>query len=169
MSKFPLYLYSYFLVEVLVVAVNDFRTKKIKNIWSIIHVIAAGLLFLFHDAFVFEFTFFKFPAILFGVGYILYLLKIIGAGDVKYLSTLLLLVPKKFHEEVIVQLLITTFFVGFLIVLLRVALKWKNLVLIIYTQSFFGDQASRKYKFSYAPVILITWLLWGWRNIGEFR
>ncbi len=147
------------LIELSAVAYLDWRDRKISNLWSIFNIILGLLLMaLYPEIFNISWEILIYPSIFLVIGFILYLLDVMGAGDAKFLSTFLLLIPVVDQEEFIVMLIYSTIAVGlgFLIynslksikiVIMAARLKdWKSL------KSCFGT------RFAYAPVILATWI-----------
>ena len=157
-------IYSYLLVEILVVSYFDIKNKTISNLWSLIHLVLYGLLFVFvpQDYF-FGWNSFIHPVSFFVVGYILYLWDIMGAGDVKYITTLILLIPGKLHYFYIEKIIEVTILFSLLILILNFLNNSKGIIIKIKERrfkeifSFFGN------KFSFAPVLLLTWFVFGWK------
>lgn len=136
--------YIFLLLELLVVTYFDLKTKKISNYWSILNLgFFVILLLLFPHAYDLTWATFKIPVIFFSVGYVLFVFKIMGAGDVKYLTSCLLLTPNSEHLMLISYLVYTTIFVGAGILLMR--------------------RLTRN-KMPYAPVVLASYIWFGIEN-----
>jgi prepilin peptidase CpaA len=161
----PVAIYIFLLVELVFVAIIDFKTKKISNLWSIINIIFfISTFFLFPEQYMLSLKLFIIPmAILIG-GFGLYLLKIMGAGDTKYLVTFFLLIPLALHQTVFVYLAQSTIIIGLCILIYNAIKNYSNFFFAIRTwdkalfRQIFGT------KFTYAPVILFSWMWLGWEQ-----
>ncbi|OIQ18545.1 MAG: hypothetical protein BM556_09835 [Bacteriovorax sp. MedPE-SWde] len=159
----PLLVYIYIAIQLLTVAYIDVQSKKISNKWPIANIFLYGLLVLLLPQYYnFNFETFVWPIGFFVAGFLLFLTKVMGGGDSKYLASFYLLVPVKFHEEAFMSLAVATLFVGGS-VFLRNILKNADLIIQAYRdrniaaiRSVFGK------KFSFAPVIFISWMWFGW-------
>ena len=143
-------------------------TKKISNTWMIFNIILyLVFLMIFPNQYVFNFSTFVWPIGFFTAGFILFLMRVMGGGDSKYLATFYLLIPQKLHEEAFLSLAVATVLVGgsvFIKNLLnninKIAMAWqtKNISVI---RGVFGK------KFAFAPVIFISWIWFGWKIRGS--
>lgn len=165
----PLSIYIYLFAQLLIVGYIDFKIKKIHNLWAIFNlVLFCILLFIFSDYYSFSIKTFFYPLTFLFVGYGLYLLKIMGAGDSKYLFAFYFLVPVQMHEEVFLCLAYTTVFVGSFLLLFSSIRHFKELwfaikyVDIVKLKEIFGS------RFSYAPVILTSWIWFGYNEFIDF-
>lgn len=159
----PISVYLFLIFQLFFVAYNDLKNKKISNVWPIINIsFYLIVVFLFPTHYQFDLETFVFPVAFFIVGIILFMLKVMGAGDSKYLLSFYLLIPVAQHEEAFIFLAYSTVIVGLSLLftnilknldIIVVALRTKNLILL---KSIFGQ------RFSYAPVILVSWLWFGW-------
>ena len=162
-------IYIFIMIELVFVAIGDIKTEKIPNFWSLLNLVVFPVLLLSsYDHYQISADTFIYPLAFLLIGFGLFILKIMGAGDVKFLSTFFLIVPNIYKEKVFTLLLICTVIIGgfiFLTNLIRnyekilVALKQKNTQEV---KNCFGT------KFSYAPVILMTWLWLGWSLKDSF-
>jgi Flp pilus assembly protein protease CpaA len=91
-----------------------------------------------------------------------------GAGDVKYITTLFLLIPRHYHEELTATMIIATILVGFILIIIRFISHGKEFVRMLSIGDFSVVNLLFGSKFSYAPVILITWLVWGFGRLNDF-
>ena len=159
----PVSVYLFLIFQLFFVAYNDFKNKKISNTWPLINIAFYVItIFLFPSHYAFNIETFVFPIAFLIVGIVLFMLKIMGAGDSKYLLSFYLLIPVALHEEAFIFLAYSTVVVGLSLLftnvfknldIIVVALRTKNLRMI---KNIFGQ------KFSYAPVILVSWLWFGW-------
>lgn len=159
----PIAVYLFLVVQLFFVASNDISHKKISNFWPIINISFYIIsVFLFPNQYFFSLETLVFPIAFFIVGVFLFSLKIMGAGDSKYLLSFYLLIPVVFHETAFILLAYSTVVVGLSLLftnimkrfdIIKVAIRTRNLRLI---KTIFGQ------RFSYAPVILVSWLWFGW-------
>lgn len=157
-----LIIFIFLLIELSLVALTDIRYRKIKNSWSLLNLVMGVSSFIFipqHYPFIFEA--FQFSLVFIIVGFLLYLMKIMGGGDSKFLATFFLVIPYNLQENFFYYLLIGTIIVGLVFFLKSVI---QNRVLLF--RSFVvGDIQGVKNcfgtKFAYAPVILMAWVFLG--------
>lgn len=150
---------AYISLQITVVAWFDFKTLKISNLWTILNFILY-LLFplLFPGIYTYELSTWFIPILFIIVGFALFKLNIMGAGDSKYLFSLFLLIPQKHHELMLLLLLQLTCAIGFILLSWRIITKWDEfkLVFVSGVGSFKSIMGSR---FTYAPVIMLSWFL----------
>jgi prepilin peptidase CpaA len=159
----PWYIYSLVFVELAFVAWIDFKTSIISNYWFLVNILAFVLFSIFlPDVYVFSIKNFFLPLAFIFVGYMLFTLNIMGAGDSKYLFSLFILIPYESQDYMLYTLIYSTVVVGgmsFFINIyqnskkLKLAFENKNVELI---KGIFGK------KFTYAPVILLSWIWFGY-------
>jgi len=150
----------FFMIELLVVSYLDFKYKKISNNWVILNLVLAILLYVFFkDIYVFDWKIFIYPFSFLMIGFVLFALNLMGAGDAKFLFSFYLMLPLEIHDEYFTNLLATTILVSILNLLYqaynsRVGIysayinrNYKHIV-----RTMFGK------KMPYAPVIMIAWL-----------
>lgn len=157
--------YIFIAIQLLFVAYIDFKTRKISNIWMIINGLFFCLLTLiFPQYYNWSLGVFLFPVVFLFVGFGLFLMNIMGGGDSKYLSSLYLLIPLEFQETTFFYLLYATVLVGSTLLLFNLL---KNLDIIIVHFRMGDIQGIKRIfgkKFTYAPVIFIAWMWFGWQN-----
>ena len=161
----PIVVYLFVAIQLLCVAYIDFKTKKISNVWMLINFIFFIVLtFLFPQTYNWSIQVFIFPLAFLVVGFTLFMLNIMGGGDSKYLSSLYLLVPLDLQEMTFVYLLYATILVGSTLLLFNV-LKNLDIILIHFRmRDIAGIKKIFGQKFTYAPVIFIAWMWFGWQN-----
>ena len=151
-------------LELLIVSWWDLKQKRISNWWPIINMfIGVGLYLLLPLEYVFSWEIFIFPVGFILIGFVFFLLKIMGAGDSKFLASLFLLVPVEFHLMLLEKLVHATVAVGAILLIgnmLRDPAKLRAFLLSGYWQ---GLRNIIKSHFSYAPVIGLAWILFGAR------
>lgn len=162
-------IYIFILIELVFVAIGDIKTNKIPNFWSILNLVTFPiLLFLAPNAYTIVGDTFLYPMAFLGIGFGLFLLRIMGAGDVKFLSTFFLIIPNEIKESVFTMLLISTVIIGGFVFITNFIRNYESIVGSLKqkdvqrVKSFFGT------KFSYAPVILMSWLWVGWNIRFQF-
>lgn len=158
----PIAVYIFLLIQLLVVAYVDIRKKIISNYWTIINLVFFIIaLFAFPETYVIAWKTFLYPFAFLFVGFALFAIKIMGAGDSKYLFSFFFLIPNGFQEDFFILLAYSTVVVGLFLLLMNTiknfgiiwdGIKWKNLH---YIKQAYGT------KFSYAPVIAIAWIWFG--------
>lgn len=165
----PLPIYLFILIELICVAWADIRTNKIVNMWSVLNLIFfLVLLMVSPDYYFFKLDTFIYSSVFLLVGFIFFLIRIMGGGDSKFLFTFFLIVPGALQEQTFEYLLISTILVGTFVFITNVA---KNFDKLKYSLRI-GDMKSVKScfgsKFAFAPVILIAWIWVGWKIRNSF-
>lgn len=161
----PIVVYLFISIQLLFVAYIDFKTKKISNMWMLINSIFFIILTLvFPDIYKWNLQIFVFPLAFLFVGFALFTLNIMGGGDSKYLSSLYILVPLNFQELVFTYLLYATILVGSTLLVFN-TLKYLDIIVIhIRMKDVAGIRRIFGKKFTYAPVIFVAWIWFGWQN-----
>ncbi len=161
----PIVVYIFISIQLLFVAYIDFKSKKISNMWMLINFLFFCLLTLiFPHTYVWSVHTFIFPLIFLLVGFMLFIMNIMGGGDSKYLSSLYLLVPVQFQETTFTYLLYATVLVGSSLLLFNV-LKHLDIIIVHFKmRDIAGIKKIFGKKFTYAPVIFIAWMWFGWQN-----
>lgn len=148
----------YICLQIIVVAWFDFKTKKISNIWPITNIIFSLLLpWVMPEIYHYHFELWVVPLAFLVVGFVLFKLDIMGAGDSKYLFSLFLLIPQTLHENFLLKLLTITVFVGASLLAWKISTRWNEFKLMLMTRvgslkNFLGG------KFTYGPVMMVAWL-----------
>lgn len=155
--------FIFILIELLAVSIGDLRTKKIPNFWAIFNIIIFIIFMIFlPNQYPFIFEMFLHSLAFLGVGFILFLLKIMGGGDSKYLFSFFLLVPLGLHSTLLNNLLISTTIIGSVFLIRNIIKNYSGIYFNIKIghlralKNFFGT------KFPFAPVILVSWLFTGY-------
>jgi prepilin peptidase CpaA len=162
---FPLIVFIFIAIQVLVVAYVDFKTRKISNVWILINFIFFCVLtYLFPGTYTWTLSSLIYPLAFLFVGLVLFLMNIMGGGDSKYLASFYLLIPLRYQELVFLYLLYTTVIVGSSLLLFNALKNFDNIVLLIKLGDVNGIKKIFGKKFTYAPVIFIAWMWFGWQN-----
>jgi prepilin peptidase CpaA len=154
--------YLVLLVNVLIVSVIDIKTKKIHNLWTLLHLFIYFILIIFSmNNVTFSIGHLFLPITIFVTGFVLFLVKIVAAGDVKYLSSFFLLLPESEQDVTFNFLLITTAVFGVFVLLLNILKNWQK----IYIAILHSDGKTIKEVFGtkvpFAPLIGLSWILYG--------
>ncbi len=160
MIPWPVYLFI--LIELIVVSYGDIRTNKIPNLWSFLNLGAfATLLVVAPQYYSLEPQTFMYSGAFLFVGFILFLLNIMGGGDSKFLFTFFLLVPMPLQDRVFYYLLLSTVLIGTFLLIQNTLGNWNTLVNALKIKDIKTVKSCFGTKFSYAPVILVAWLWMG--------
>lgn len=161
----PIIVFIFIAIQLLVVAYVDFKTRKISNVWILINFIFFCVLtFLFPKIYMWHISTLLFPLAFLLVGYGLFIMNIMGGGDSKYLASFYLLIPLTFQETVFLYLLYTTVIVGSSLLLFNALKNFDNIILLVKIGDVNGIKKIFGKKFTYAPVIFIAWMWFGWQN-----
>lgn len=158
----PISVYLITLIELFFVSYFDLKNKKIANFWVIVNLGLAIICYLlFKETYTFSFRIIIYPSLFIFVGFFLFALKIMGAGDSKFLFSLFFLIPLDLQDDYFFSLLYLTIFVGGLFFSFNTVknfdkifegYKRKN---VDYIKNVYGK------KFPYAPVITLAWVWFG--------
>jgi prepilin peptidase CpaA len=161
----PIVVYIFVSIQLLFVAYIDFKTQKIANMWVLINFLFFCLLSaIFPTLYIWSVQVFIFPLAFLFVGFALYVMNIMGGGDSKYLSSLYLLVPLEMQESVFTYLLYATILVGSTLLLFNLLKNLDIIILHFRMRDIAGIKRIFGKKFTYAPVIFIAWMWFGWQN-----
>jgi prepilin peptidase CpaA len=161
----PIMVFIFISIQLLVVAYIDFKSSKISNIWLMINFICFCMLTLLYPKIYFwDIRALLFPLAFIVVGFALYTMNIMGGGDSKFLSSLYLLVPLSFQDAVFLYLLYTTVIVGSSLLLFNILKNFDRIVLMAKVGDVVGIKKIFGKKFTFAPVIFIAWMWFGWQN-----
>lgn len=165
----PWPLYTFIAIELLVISYGDLRTKKIPNLWPILNMLLyVVLLLLFPQYYSFAWEVFVISFAFLFVGFILFLFKIMGAGDTKFLFTFFLLIPLSLQKIFFTHLLFATVIIGATFFLYNLLKNAKRLWRALLSSDLQGVKSCFGTKFSYAPVILFAWMWMGWTIKASF-
>ncbi len=165
----PLVVFIFAAIQLLVVAYIDFKTTKISNLWLILNFFIFCILsLLFPTLYLWRLDTFVFPIVFLFVGFGLFAMNIMGGGDSKYLASFYLLVPLGHQESVFLYLLYTTVIVGSSLLLFNALKNFDRIVILFKLGDVSGIKKIFGKKFTYAPVIFIAWMWFGWQNHSQF-
>lgn len=162
----PLGIYFFILIELILVSYLDIKFRKIKNYWSILNILLGVVFFvLFPQFYELKLEAFGFSLVFFIVGFFLFTLKIMGGGDSKFLATFFLVIPTKAHDEVFIHLLSATVVIGTLFFLANIIRNFDGIMQSFRKSDIKGVKSYFGKKFAYAPVILFSWVSFGFFNL----
>jgi prepilin peptidase CpaA len=154
--------FSFVMLELLTVAWIDFKTEKISNKWILVNAVCAISLHIFaRPLYPFSWEVLIFPLGFIVIGFFLYLLNVMGAGDSKFLASLFLIVPIEFHMPFFEKLVISSIAVGAILFSYRVYKNGPELKAYFVGHYWEGIRKTLQSRFSYAPVIFLAWIILG--------
>lgn len=144
------------LVEMFYVTKMDLVEKKIPNAWSILHILFFGLLLIVPNSSIeISINHFYWPVISLIFSFILFSMDIMGAGDAKYLSTFLLVIPAHYQERFLELLMYS--------ICLGICCYWLITILLYYFRKAKDGKRPIKQllfgKIPFAPFILVSFIL----------
>ena len=144
------------LFQLLIVNYFDFKHKTISNLWPVLNVVLFIVFAFLNPSYLsISLTHFYFPLALLVCGFLLFVFKIVGAGDVKYVTSLMLFLNIQDQERFLFALAYVTIFVGIISIVVTIYQNRKE----IFSRMFFSYFGKRRNI--YAPVIFIAWLMLG--------
>lgn len=150
------------LAELISVSWIDLKTQKISNKWLLVNILFAIILYLgFRDTYQFHWEIFIVPLGFIVVGFLLFIVNVMGAGDSKYLASLFLLIPSELHFPFFEKILLTTIFVGGIFLIYKIVKNFPQFRAYLVSRYWSGIRSIIKSRISYAPVILLAWMLLG--------
>ena len=156
------WIYCLILVELVIVSWIDIKIKKISNFWILVNLILSITFhFLFPDVYHFEWASLIFPLGWIVVGFVLFMLGIMGAGDSKFLASLFLMIPLKQHDGMFEKVLYSTVVVGFVMLSFKIGKDFKKIKAYALSTHWQGFKESIRSNFSFAPVVLLAWIMLG--------
>ncbi len=159
----PVAVYWFLVIELLAVAWGDIKTQKIPNYWSILNLICFVILLILWPAqYPLAWGTFLYSIVFLFVGFGLFLLRIMGGGDSKFLFSFFLLIPVLVQPRALVLLLLSTILIGGFLFFTNFTKNHEKIMMNIKTGNIKGIKESFGTKFSFAPVILLAWLWLGW-------
>jgi prepilin peptidase CpaA len=147
-----------------VVALIDLRTRRISNYWNLMNLLALGAFStLWGEFYSWDWRLLLLPLGFVVVGFLLFLAGIMGAGDSKFLATFSLALPLSLHADFLEALITVTVLVGALLLTLRLVTQFGQVKAYLIGLHWQGLRELFRTQNSFAPVILLGWLLLGYR------
>jgi prepilin peptidase CpaA len=95
------------------------------------------------------------------IGFILFLFGVMGAGDSKFLASLFLIIPLEYHFPFFEKLILVTTVTGSSLLIFKAVKNRREMGFFILTKYWEGLKQLVRSRFSYAPVIVVAWILLG--------
>lgn len=160
---FPITLFIFLSIELLIISYLDLKYKKIANYWSLLNIVSfICCLFIFPTIYEFSLDTFFYPLAWLFVGFFLFALKVMGGGDSKFLFSFFLLIPEMYHEPFLMKLIYSTVLVGLFLLIFNTIRKFDTLKVALATRDLSQVKSVYGTKFSFAPVIALSWMIFGW-------
>jgi prepilin peptidase CpaA len=154
--------YGLVLIQLLAVSWIDIKIKKISNRWFLLNsLLSMGCYVFLKDEYPLNWTILIFPISIIVIGFLLFLVDIMGAGDSKYLATLFLLTPPSLQMLLMEKLVYSTAMVGIVLLALKFIKDFQKIKAYAFNTYWKGLKETIRSRFSYAPVILLAWILLG--------
>lgn len=155
-------IYCLLFTELVWVGWTDLQTKKISNGWILVNAVLAFVFYLLKTpSYEFSWGIFIFPLATLLVGFILFLIDVMGAGDSKFLASLFLTIPIDGQNIFLKKLILSTIITGTLLLAYRIFKQGPILKAYLISRHWGGLKKMIGSRFSYAPVIGVAWLLLG--------
>jgi prepilin peptidase CpaA len=155
-------IFSVIAIELLIVAWFDLKKKKISNLWPLFNLALAIVFFVsFPTLYQWDYSLLLFPLGFIVGGFILFLMDIMGAGDSKYLASLFVVIPLDHQYLYFQKLVMMTLVVGSLLLLRSLISNYEKIRAYFNSHYWRGFKDIIRSRFSYAPVMLLAWLLLG--------
>lgn len=152
-------------IELSIVAYLDLKTRRIANGWIGLHLLFYLFLsLLFPHIYNLSFSILTYPLILFLGGFSLFVLNLMGGGDVKYLSSFFLLIPVNVHSEFFFFLLKTLIWVGGILFLYHTIVKRKLIWYSLRACSLRFVKEVYGQKTVFIPIVWIAWIWFIWEK-----
>ena len=162
----PIYLYWFLAFQLILVSLIDIKYKKISNTWFFINILLfCTFLWVFPDQYSLNLMAFKYSIGFLVVGIALFALKVMGAGDSKFLASFFLLIPQNLQFDYFLYLIYVTIFVSSLLFLMNILKNFDRMKKAVVFLQPSGIKDLMGKKFTYAPIILVAWLGMGWVKI----
>lgn len=150
------------LAELLVVGWIDYKTQKISNKWILVNAVVAIGLYAFGGSYYpLSWQMLFFPLGFIVIGFLLFLMNVMGAGDSKFLASLFLLIPLEYQLLFFEKLVVSTIITGSILLTIKVISEKERLKAYLLSRYWPGIRDTIKSRFSYAPVVTVAWILLG--------
>lgn len=161
----PAWVYWLLTLELACVSWGDVRSQKIPNAWSILNIVLFLALLVIHpEVYPLHWSMFAYSLVFLVVGFGLFLMRIMGGGDSKFLCTFFLLIPSALQPDALIRLLISTLLIGSFMLLTNVVKHHEKIINAVKIRHMAGIRECFGTKFSFAPVVLLAWLWLGWER-----
>lgn len=162
-------IFIFLFIELLAITYIDLKYKKISNYWSIFNIILAVIFYLFlKEEFIFSWNIFIYPLAILVAGFLMFAIKIMGAGDAKFLFSFYLLIPYWGHYSFFTCLVVMTIIIALINIAFRVTINLKTVYegfILKNYKNVFNIILGK--KMPYAPVILGAWILFALETVYD--
>lgn len=156
----PISVFLFLFAELMAVSYIDWKYKKISNFWSILNILLfIVVLQVFPNVYILSWQSLMVSFSFLLVGFVLFKLHIMGAGDSKFLFSLYLLIPESLQEQCFLYLAYSTTLIGVSLLLYN---TYKNIDILdraVKTRNVNAIKQVYGSRFSYAPVVLLSWII----------
>jgi prepilin peptidase CpaA len=154
----PKLTYLGILLCLVAVAWIDIKTQKISNRWTLLNLIVFVGLLILSPLHPLTFSTLIYPVLMLMVGFVLFILNVMGAGDAKYLASLFLIIPLTWQAPFFELLVLSTCLVASVLIIVNILRNYSRVIREIRNRNLKGLSSCFGTRFSYAPVILFAWL-----------
>ena len=162
----PTSTFIFLLIEVLAVTYLDLKVRKIPNSFAILNLIFFTYLILFQkDLYPFAWEHFVYSITFLIIGFGLFMLKIMGGGDSKFLASFFLVIPINYQDFFLLNLLWTTIIVSGSLFLINIIENFVKIIEHIRSRDFSKIKNYFGKKIPFAPVVLMAWIWLGLEKI----
>lgn len=156
------WIYWLILTQLIFVSIIDIKIKKISNLWFFANLLLSLTFhFVYPEAYPWDWAVLVFPIGWIIIGFILFILGIMGAGDSKYLASLFLIVPIEQQVVMFEKIIYSTLIVAIILLAFKITKDFQKIKAYALSTYWQGIKESIRSRFSYAPVILLAWVLLG--------
>ncbi|EQC47022.1 peptidase, A24 type IV prepilin peptidase family protein [Bacteriovorax sp. BSW11_IV] len=160
-------LFIFMIIELLIVSYVDLKVRKVANIWSVFHILIFGLITSYNAMNgIFDWKALVIPVCFVTVGFILFVFNVAGAGDVKFISSFLLILSERQQIEFLYYLTWITVIVGGTLAIKNIILNREKILVYLGIKEkkiiagVFGK------KFPYTPLVLLAWIVFGCKELN---
>ncbi len=165
----PLTVYIFLLIELIAVSYVDILHRKISNYWVIVNVLTfVTLLIISPQIYLLSISTFFYSFVFLVVGFILFIFNIMGGGDSKFLFSVYLLIPVYLQESAFLNLIYSTLFIGGILLITNIVRNRQQIKFAIKYKDMGKLKIVIGRKFAFSPVVLISWIVFGWENYKYF-
>ena len=154
--------YIFLVLQLIIVSYTDIKIKKISNYWFLFNgLVFVIFLLLFPHQYHFVFQTFFLSVILLVVGFVLFNLGIMGAGDSKYLSSFYLLIPLTLQKEAFVYCAYSIVVAGCFILAINTIKNAGKIARAIKQYNICEIKGVYGRKVPFIPIVFLSWIWFG--------
>jgi len=149
-------------IQLSIVTWVDIYQRKISNYWMLVNLILGISLHLWlPELYPWSWTLLGYLTGWFVIGFSFFYVGIMGAGDSKYLASLFLITPTLLRWEFLEKIVYSTLVFAMIMLMITMVRNFAKFKAFFFTGAWHGFKQLMGNKFSYAPVILLAWLVSG--------